>query len=120
MSRKTTQQRLGREKVFETTQKLMSALERMHTGRVINLTVPFELTKQNLAIEAGVNEATLYRKKDGKYMYADVLAVFDAGKPFSSKNSRDYLIRENAALREQVRKCQKIIADLTEQRLRAS
>jgi hypothetical protein len=89
----------------------MAALERMHSGKVVHLTVPFALTKQNLAIEAGMNEATLFRKKDGKYMYEDVLSMFDCGKPLSQKDTKKALRQEVMALREQVKKLQRIIAD---------
>jgi hypothetical protein len=43
MSRKETQQRLGREKVFQTTQRLMAALERMHSGKVVTPLCPIRI-----------------------------------------------------------------------------
>jgi hypothetical protein len=69
------------------------------------------LTKENLAIEAGMDESTLFRKKDGKYMYQDVLSMFESGKPLSQKDTKKALRQEVMTLREQVKKLQRIIAD---------
>ena len=98
-----------------TTEKLFFALDRMLHGKTVHLTAPFDISNQNLAREAGVDESTLYRKKDGKYIYADVLAAVKCGMPPTKKETHRHLRARNAALEEKVVKLQDQIALLSQQ-----
>lgn len=106
--RKVVQQKLGLERIAATTKKLADALDRMRNSKD-----PVVWTKQTLAKEAGVNESTLFRKDNGKHIYAEILEAFESSIPVTSKvvprDERDLVI---AQLKERNRKLELSIGEM--------